>query len=278
MRLGGPVMVQYADPDGWIAALRGYGYRAAYCPVDVGADGATVAAYAAAAAQAGIVIAECGAWSNPISPHDDERRAALAKCQAQLALADEIGAVCCVNIAGSRGDQWDGPHPDNLTPATFDLIVETTRVIIDAVRPRRAFYTLETMPWAYPDSPENYVRLLHAIDRPQFAVHLDVANLICSPQRYFGNAAFIHECFVQLGPYIRSCHAKDIVLEPRFTTHLNEARPGLGALDYGAWLIELNQLAPDTPLMLEHLSTEAEYLAAADYVRVTAGRVGVTLR
>jgi hypothetical protein len=31
-----------------------------------------------------------------------------------LALADEIGSLCCVNISGSRGSQWDGPHPDNL--------------------------------------------------------------------------------------------------------------------------------------------------------------------
>ena len=73
-------------------------------------------------------------------------------------MADEIGARCCVNIAGSRGAKWDGPHPADLTPETFDLIVQSVREIIDAVKPTRAFYTLETMPWMYPDSADSYLR------------------------------------------------------------------------------------------------------------------------
>ena len=69
------------------------------------------------------------------------------------------------------------------------MIVETIRSIIDAVKPTRTFFTLETMPWAYPDSPDTYLRLFKAIDRKQFAVHLDPVNLVCSPQRYYGNGA-----------------------------------------------------------------------------------------
>src|SRR5512136_2753255 len=132
MRLGGPVLSNYSDPESWIAAVRCYGYSAAYCPVKPGDDHATVRAYAEAARHAGIIIAEVGAWSNPLSPDEATRRAALDKCQRGLALADEIGARCCVNIAGSRGEKWDGHHPANLTAATFDLIVETVRAIIDA--------------------------------------------------------------------------------------------------------------------------------------------------
>lgn len=175
MRLGGPVQ-GYDTPEAWIAALRAAGYRAALCPVDADAD---------AARAADIVIAEVGAWCNPLSRDDAERQAALLKCQRQLALADEIGALCCVNIAGSRGEQWDGPHPDNLTPATFDLIVETVRDIIDAVRPTRAFYTPEPMPWAYPDSVDSYLRLIAAIDRRAFGAHLDPVNWVNSPGRYY---------------------------------------------------------------------------------------------
>src|SRR5438270_8376181 len=138
MRLGGPIFSKPSDPDQWIAALRRHGYTAAYCPVDSTADAATVQAYAEAARAAHIVIAEVGAWSNPLSADAETRRAALAKCYAQLDLADRIGARCCVNIAGSRGPQWDGPHPDNFTEETFDLIVETVRTIVGAVKPRRA--------------------------------------------------------------------------------------------------------------------------------------------
>jgi sugar phosphate isomerase/epimerase len=277
MRLGGPVFGDSSDPEKWIAATKKHNYRAAYCPVDGAASDDVVRAYEKAARKADIVIAEVGAWSNPLSTNDEKRRAALSYCQAQLALADRIGARCCVNIAGSRGEQWDGHHPDNLTAATFDLIVESVRAILDAVRPTRTFYSLETMPWMYPDSPDSYVRLLKAIDRKAFGVHLDPVNLVCSPQRYYGNAALLRECFQKLGPHIKSCHAKDIALGSRFMTHLDEVRPGLGGLDYRTFLRELDRLDPDTPLMLEHLATEQEYADAARHVRSVASEVGVKI-
>jgi sugar phosphate isomerase/epimerase len=277
MRLGGPVFGEINDPDQWVAALQNAGYSAAYCPVSSDADSATIQHYAAAASKANIIIAEVGAWSNPISPDDATRSAALEKCQKQLALADEIGAQCCVNIAGARGEQWDGPHPDNLSAATFDLIVETTRAIIDAVNPARTFYTLETMPWVYPDSVESYQALIKAIDRPRFAVHLDPVNLISSPQRYFDNAGLIRDCFARLGPLIKSCHAKDIRLSSKLTVHLDEVRPGLGALDYRILLREMNQLPADTPLMLEHLQQEEDYRLSAEYVRSVAQEIGVPI-
>lgn len=277
MRFGGPVFLKNPDPATWVAELKQLGYTAALCPVDNTAAPDVVQSFAEAARAADIVIAEVGAWSNPISRDDEQRRTAIAYCQKQLALADEIGARCCVNIAGSRGDLWDGPHPDNLAPETFDMIVETTRAIIDAVKPRRTFFTLEPMPWVFPDSPESYLRLIRAIDRPQFAAHFDPVNWITSPQLYFRNGEFMRECFRALGPYIKSCHAKDIRLARKLTVHLDEVQPGLGALDYPTLLREMQRLAPDTPLMLEHLPDAETYRAAADHVRAIAQHAGIAL-
>ena len=278
MRLGGPIFAKNLDPIEWATAVRAQGYTAANCPVNEDADDATVRAYRRAAEAADVVIAEVGAWSNPISPNPQERREALALCQARLDLADRIGARCCVNVAGSRSAVWSGPHPDNISEETFDLIVETVREIIDAVRPVRTTYALETMPWIYPDSADSYLRLIEAIDRPTFAVHLDPVNLINSPRRYFQNAALLRECFQKLGPHIVSCHAKDITLSNELTVHLDEARPGLGGLDYGVYLCELSNLSPDTPLMLEHLPDERDYRLAAQYIRATAERLQIAIR
>lgn len=275
MRLGGLAPLRDQDPETWITELGRRGYSAAVFPVDHTAPPEVVRDLVAAAEAVDIVIAEVGAWSNPISADEHERRKAVTFCQNQLALADAAGARCCVNIAGSRGSPWDGPHPDNLTPETFDLIVETVREIIDAVQPTRTRFALETMPWIYPDSPESYLRLVRAIDRERFAVHLDPVNLVCSPQRYFGNGDLIRECFRTLGPYIQSCHAKDITLGDKLTVHLDEVRPGLGALDYAVFLRELSRLDPDTPLILEHLDDAEEYRAAAAYIQGVAGQEGV---
>lgn len=279
MRLGGPVFTDTSTPDAWVASLRAAGYRAAYCPLNPMADhdDATVAAYADAAARADIVIAEVGGWSNPISPDDATRHAAITKCQRALALAERIGARCAVNITGSRGAKWDGPCAADLEPETLDLIVQSVRQIVDAVRPSRTVYALETMPWMLPDSADSYLELLQAIDRPQFVgVHLDPVNLVNTPRRYFATRALIRECFAKLGPLIRSCHAKDILLQGKLTVHLDEVRPGLGTLDYAAYLHALARLPADTPLMLEHLPA-AEYPAAAAHIRAVAQQEGLAL-
>ncbi len=271
--LGGPVPQNTDSPENWVLAVKELGYRAAFCPLDPPSDDSTVRAYEQAANKAGIVIAETGAWSNPLSPDDNERAKALETCRLGLDLADRIGARCCVNISGSRGTVWDGPDPANLTRTTFDMIVETTRSIIDAVRPSRTFFALETMPWMYPDSADSYLDLIRAVDRKAFAAHLDPVNLICSPQRYFANAGLIRDCFEKLGPWIKSCHAKDIKLQNSLTTHLDEAIPGDGGLDYATYLTELKKL-PDVPLMLEHLKTPAEFARAASFVSGMARRMG----
>ena len=277
MRLGGPLPQSYSDPDSWIAAVKERGYRAAYCPVQQRDN--MVEAYAQAARNADVLIAEVGAWSNPLSSDEHERRKAINYCQQRLALADAIGARCCVNIAGSRGRVWDGPHPENLTHETFDLIVETVRTIIDSVKPLRTFYTLETMPWLYPDSTDSYEKLLRAVDRRQFAVHFDPVNLVNSPGRYYHNGALIREFVSRLGPSIKSCHAKDIVLaEGHLPVHLDECRPGLGTLDYRVLLQELQRVDADMPLMLEHLAREEEYALGADYIRTIAQEVKVPLQ
>lgn len=278
MRLGGAIYKDdYHDPASWVAAVQQAGYRAAYCPVDLDATDELIAAYAQAAKDADIVIAEVGAWSNPLSPDRSIREAALKKCKDALRVADKIGALCAVNIVGSRGDKWDGPCAADLTPETWGMIVETTREIIDEVQPKRAGYSLETMPWMYPDTVDHYLELIEAIDRDKLTVHLDPVNLISSPQLYFNNTALLRECFAKLGDRIESCHVKDILLRQNLTVHLDEVRPGLGGLDYPTFLREMNRLPPDTPFMLEHLPNKGEYTLAAEFVRSVAAKENIPL-
>ncbi len=247
--------------------VKAAGYEAAAVPLPHDSDDTTVLSYLDAAVKADIKIGEVGAWSNPIDPDTAKAREALNKCQSHLAWAEQVGACCCVNIAGSRHPaKWDGPHPENFSRETFDLIVETTRQIIDAVKPKRTFYSLETMPWIFPSSPDQYLDLIKAIDRPAFAVHLDPVNMINTVERAYGTGDFIRECFRKLGSYIKSCHAKDIVLREHLTLHLDECRPGTGMLDYDVFLAELSKLDADTVIALEHLPQE-EYPVAAQFIR-----------
>jgi sugar phosphate isomerase/epimerase len=278
MRLGGPVHEKFDTPEEWIQAVIALGYRAAYCPLGPDASEEQVKAYKAAAEKADIMIAEVGAWvNNPISPDQEERKAGRENCKKALALADAIGARVCVNVAGSRGTRWAGLDPLNLTDETFGMIVEAVREIVDDVKPQCSCYTLETMPWMYPDSAGSYLALVKAIDRKGFAVHFDPVNLICSPKRYYTNGDLIKDFIKKLGPNIKSVHAKDILLADKLTTHLDEVCPGQGNLDYPVLLNEISNLADDVPVMLEHLPGPDEYAKAAEHIRITAKQEGITL-
>ncbi|QLH78892.1 sugar phosphate isomerase/epimerase [Halosimplex rubrum] len=278
MRLGGPVFADYETPEEWIDALDDLGYGAAYCPVDPGADPETVRAYREAAADADVVIAEVGAWGvNPVGPDPDERADAVGSCARHLELADAIGANCAVNVAGSRGDSWAGPHPENFDADTFDLVVESVQAIVDAADPDAASYTLEAMPTMVPDSVESYRRLLDAVDRDAFAVHFDPVNLVASPRRYADTAGLVEAFVDEFDDAIQCVHLKDVTMGDDPLVHLSEVPPGEGDLDYPSLLRALGDLDDDLPIMLEHLDGPGEYERAADHVRSVADEVGATV-
>ena len=271
LRLGGPIFEEYENPESWVKAVKKLKYGAAYCPVGEKTADDVVRAYEKAAQKANIIISEVGVWNNPLDPDEKIRKEAFKKCCTRLDLADRIGARCCVNVCGSRGD-----NGINLTDETFDMIVEIVQAIIDEVKPVRSYYALETLPKRFPDSVDSYVRLINAIDRKEFAAHLDPVNLINNPRRYYRNGDVIRECFAKLGPYIKSCHAKDIRMERGFPVNLQECQPGLGILDYVTYLKEVSKLPETPPLMLEHLETAEEYNQAAEYIRSVAKKTGLS--
>jgi len=133
------------------------------------------------------------------------------------------------------------------------------------------------MPWMYPDSTQSCLDLMKAIGRKQFAVHLDPVNMVLSPSIYYNTGDLIREAFKKLGPYIRSVHAKDILI--RVTApqvQFDEVIPGQGILDYPVLLKEIARL-PEIPLMIEHLKTAEEYRQAADFIRKTGKSCGINL-
>lgn len=275
MRLGVSLGIKNDDPEVIARAYLAAGYSAAGCPPVSLDQPERVKAIREAFARSDLCLAEVGVWNNLLDPDPQKRKANLEANLQKLALAEEIGALCCVNIAGSfNPERWDGPDPRNLSEEAFELTVENVRTIIDAVKPRQAFFTLETMPWVIPDSPESYLRLIQAVDRPMFRVHLDPVNMINCPSRYYDNAGFLRQCFAKLGKWIVSCHGKDILMADQLTVHLQEVRPGLGTLDYCTFLTELNRLPGNVPLILEHLPGE-EYPLAQKYVLDKAEECGV---
>jgi sugar phosphate isomerase/epimerase len=274
VRLGGPIYLKSTDPRELAREHRRLGYSAAYCP-PIKIEDAKAAREAYAAEK--VAIAEVGAWKNMLDPNDDVRKANVAYVIERLALAEAVGARCCVDIAGSYNPKvWYGPHPKNLSKEFFDATVENCRKVIDQVKPKQTSFSIEMMGWAIPDGPDSYLKLIRAVDRKPFAVHMDICNGVNSPERFYHNREYIEDCFNKLGRWIASCHAKDLQWLPEMNVHFVEVIPGRGEIDYKAYLREVAKLPTDAPLMLEHLKNAAEYDEGRAYIQKMAAEAGVT--
>lgn len=278
MRLGIAGIPEHSCPDQWAEKLKAIGCGAVVFPCDHTADDKTIEGYAKACRDYDLVIAEVGAWCNPLHPDEGEAAKNIAYIKNQLRLADRVGAKCCVNIAGARGEIWDGGYAENYTAKTYRLIIDTVRDIVDGAGPVNACYALEPMPWMVPDSPQSYARLIDDVDRAHFAAHMDAVNMISSPERYFNSGAFAESCFEILGRHIKSCHVKDVRLERHLTFNLRETYCGDGGFDIRRYAAAAENCDKDMPFILEHLPGEAEYIKSAAYIHGLLSDTGIIFR
>ncbi|RDB05116.1 sugar phosphate isomerase/epimerase family protein [Runella aurantiaca] len=275
LRLGGPIFVKSDDPVELAKEHRRLGYSAAYVPKVELKDTPRIAALRKAFEEQNVIIAEVGAWVNMLDADAEKRKKNMAYVTERLALAEEIGALTCIDIAGSYNPKhWDGPDARNLTKEYFDATVENCRKVIDAVKPKTAKFALEMMGWSLPNDADSCLKFIKAMDRPAFAAHVDIANIINSPERFYQNTALINDTFKKLGKWIISCHAKDVVGKD---VHFAETMPGRGCMDYATYLRNVTALPREVPLMLEHLRTPEEYDEARLYVMKVAKDTGIPL-
>lgn len=259
MRLGINDWLGHRNPDEWIQIVRRMKVRAVTAPMEYNDPREVKLAYMKYIEEENLVIGEVGIWRNSLDPDKEKRKNAIEFSKQQLTLAEEIGANCCVNISGSAGEDWAGYYPENYSEDLYALLIDTVRDIVDSVKPRRTFYTIEPMQWMHPDSPDDYLKLMKDIDRKEVAVHLDYVNMINSFEKYHNRNEFITDCFHKLGAYTKSIHAKDIVLGPESPCCLRETMPGKGGIDYRLVLRLADQLDKDMPVFTEHLYSLEEY-------------------
>ncbi len=274
MRFGAHVF-EYTDGESWALRHVEHGYGAAYFPFNYRDEPAKIEEFVDAAQRHNLVIAEIGVWNNQLDADPAKREQNFHDAVEQFKLADRIGARCCVNISGSLGETWDGPHPDNLSEDNFKAVVKNIQAIIDEAQPKNCYYTLEPMPWMFPHNIDDMWKLIRAVNREAFAVHADMCNMINSFDLLYHSGRLVREFFGAFGNRIRAVHAKDSVIGKHLTLHIDEALPGEGLFDYDALLTECNKLDPDLPVMAEHLQTQEQYLQATSHFQKKAAELGI---
>ncbi len=118
-----------------------------------------------------------------------------------------------------------------------------------------------------PESPEEYLQLIRDVNREGFKVHLDFANMINSLDRYRRSDDFISKCYELLAPYIRSIHAKDLLIDDHILpVCIREVPPGEGSINLALALQLAKELPGDIPVFVEHLDSHEAYLAASRHM------------
>jgi sugar phosphate isomerase/epimerase len=267
MRLGTSSPLSHSSPEEWASNQVKLGCSTVVFPVQSNEPTEKIDAYKNAADKAGLTIAEVGIWRNALAKDPSEQKANMDYCVEQLRLADYLGARCAVNVAGAFGPVWDGGYKENFTEDAFKKTVAMVQEIIDKAEVKNTYFTLEPMPWMIPTGPDEYLKLIDAVGRDRFAVHMDIINMINSADRYFHADEFIDECAEKLGKHIRSCHIKDVHLDSRYTLRLEECGPGDGEFPLRHYAEKMHEQDPDMPIILEHLDTDEQYIKHMNYLK-----------
>ena len=284
IRFGGPVFLRRDenefDPEKLADAYKMKGYTAAYAPDLSITQTEEIRLARRAFEKKSVMIAEAGFWQNLMDLDPKTRAANRKKMTETLALAEELGAKCAVDTCGtySYGGVEATYDPRNFSDEMFEEAVSMARTFIDAVKPKTAYFTYEIFPFNLVDSIDSIEKLIIAVDRDKFGVHLDLTNMINCPRLYWNNARLSKECAKRLGDKIVSAHVKDIQMRaPALSVILEEVRPGLGVIDYRAYASALHELPHEIPFMMEHLQTEEEYDLAAAHIRAEVKEIGINI-
>ncbi|NLW12793.1 MAG: sugar phosphate isomerase/epimerase [Clostridiaceae bacterium] len=262
MRIGINHVPSHSDPEEWADILVKEGYRATVFPVNYLAKDSVIGAYVKAAKERDILLAEIGIWDSPFQKDPVKAEQVIEKSYRSLELADHVGASCCVNVSGGTGDPWYFLDRGNFGDEIYQRNVEFIQTMLDKVKPKNTYFTLEPMQWMLPDSPEQYAQLIRDVNRERFAVHMDIVNWVKDPYSYTHQEELIDQAFSLLGPHIRSCHLKDCRLDVGLTVAIREVLLGEGDVPIRYYLEQINKLDPDMPVLLEHLPDMDAYRRA----------------
>ena len=272
MKLGISSCLNHSSATEWADKMVALGLECVNFPINCDAGAEKISAYKKAADDAGLLIAEVGIWKNTLDTDLSERKKWIDYSVGQLQMADDIGAICAVNVVGTPyGPRWDGGYKENFSDECWQMAIKMIQQIIDTAKPKKAKFSIESMPWMIPSSPDEYVKMINDVNREEFGAHLDVVNMITSPQRYFYNSDFLKECFEKLKGKICSCHLKDVVLKPEFTFQLEETACGKGILDIELFAELATKENQNMPMIIEHLTTDQEYIESVKYVQKRLG-------
>ena len=126
-------------------------------------------------------------------------------------------------------------------------------------------------------SVDRLKQMLDTVASPRLKILMDPVNLV-HPHMAFRTTELVDEIFDELGPDIVGLHAKDVDVSGggKIVSHVGEAVPGEGTMDYHAILRRMDALDHDVTVHAEHFPYPLT-VQGQQYIRSVAREVGVQL-
>jgi sugar phosphate isomerase/epimerase len=220
-----------------------------------------------------------------VHPDDTIRREGIRVFQQALRIAGGLRAHSCHSGPGSlaqngvtradwvRSGAWR-PHPDNWDPACKERLIAALRECAKAAEDAGTHVGLEGHVLVTLDSAETMREVIDAVGSPAVACDLDPVNWLRLETVYRNGEAIDHMVEV-LGPKrVLNAHSKDVVVEPRLVTHIDEATTGDGILDHKRLMRHMEALGPERYMIVEHCSVE-DIPRAKAFLDKTAVELGI---
>ncbi len=222
-----------------------------------------------------------------VHPDESVRREGIRVFQQALRIAGGLRAQSCHTGPGSlaqrgvtrsdwvRSGAWN-PHPGNWDPACKERLIASLKECAKAAEDYGARVGLEGHVLVTLDSPETMREVIDAVGSPAVACDLDPVNWLRLETVYRSGPAIEHMVDV-LGPSrIINAHTKDVVVQPRLVTHIDECATGKGILDHDTFMRQVERLGPERYLVVEHCTIE-EIPEVRAFLGRKAAELGITV-
>ena len=204
----------------------------------------------------------------PLIHHDGSiRKEGIRVLQAALRIAGGLRAHSCHTGPGSMAQQgitrtdwvrsgaWN-PHPRNWDPGCKERLIASLKECAKAAEDHGTRIGLEGHVLVTLDSAETMREVIDAVGSPAVGCDLDPVNWLRLETVYESGRAIAHMVDV-LGPdRILNAHAKDVLVQNRLVTHIDECPSGEGILDYDVFMRRMEALGADRYLIVEHADLE----------------------
>ena len=259
-----------------VDALAGVGLKHV-CVGQKAFEGVTPSQVQAECRRAGVAVSAMWVWPGAIKPgmkDAAEIEQGLAKLEETLRFAKEIG--CSVLCTGGGHPGGYTVNLENRRPGLTEEVISTWQRAVPLLEKYEIYISFETGIHTTVYKPDQYYEIFQRIGCKYVSLNMDVVNML-SAEDYYDQHPKIDALFDRARGYVTSAHLKDIVHEKKLHTHLNEAPPGDGHLDWEYVLEHLDRALPEWGAGYVEATPWEAMPRVVEFLRSKAKAVGMTL-